>query len=129
MSNYNISALILKEVIYNFKKPEIKALTISVKDNIEIVGIFEKQAILEVKRTLCFDSQCESYVTVCYEVILEHDGVITNDILSQALKNRTINLITAYSKMSLLISQITNMSPLGAIVTPPNFDNENIEIK
>lgn len=128
MSNYNIIGLVLKEVKYNFAKPERKTLTISVNDGIEIIGILENQAILEVKRTLYFDQKKESYVDVSYEVILEHNGIITNENLLESLKNRTINLVTAYSKISLLISQITNMSPLGAIVTPPNYDNEKISV-
>lgn len=123
MNNYNISGLILKEVRYNFTKPERKTLTISVNDDIEIIGLFENQATLEVKRTLYFDSKNESFVIVSYEVMVEHNEAITKDDLLEALKNRSINLVAVYSKISLLISQITNMSPLGAIVTPPSYDN------
>ena len=128
MSNYNISRLILENVQYNFTKPDRKDISISVSDNIKVIEIHENEAVLDVERTLYFDSRTESFVKVNYEIVVKHDEAIVKQDLLDALSNKNINLTAVYSKASLLISQITNMSPFGVIITPPSFDPKNINI-
>ena len=123
MNNYNVSELVLKEVRYNFTKPETETVTVSIRDNIEILAIFENQAKLEAKREMYFHPRKEPIIVVSYEVSIEHNEAITKDDLLDSL-NKSINLVPVYSKISLLISQITNMSPIGPLVTPPSYVDE-----
>ncbi len=128
MSNYNISRLILENVQYNFTKPDRKDISISVNDYIKVIEIHENEAILNVERTLYFDFRTESFVKVNYEIIVKCDEAIVKQDLLDALSSKNINLTVVYSKASLLISQITNMSPFGVIITPPSFDPKTINI-
>lgn len=128
MSNYNISRLILENVQYNFTKPDRKDISISVSDNIKVIEIHENEAILNVERALYFDSRTESFVKVNYEIVVKCDEDILKQDLLDALSSKNINLTIVFSKASLLISQITNLSPFGVIITPPSFDSKNINI-
>lgn len=128
MSNYNISRLILENVQYNFTKPDRKDISISVSDNIKVIEIHENEAILNVERALYFDSRTESFVKVNYEIVVKCDEAILKQDLLDALSSKNINLTMVFSKASLLISQITNLSPFGVIITPPSFDSKNINI-
>ena len=128
MSNYYISRLVLENVQYNFTKPDRKDISISVSDSIKVIEINENEAVLDVERVLFFDSKTESFVKVNYEIVVKYDEVIVKQDLLDALSNKKINLTVIYSKASLLISQITNMSPFGVIITPPSFDPKSINI-
>lgn len=128
MSNYNISRLILENVQYNFTKPDRKDISISASDNIKVIEIHENEAILNVERALYFDSRTESFVKVNYEIVVKCDEAILKQDLLDALSSKNINLTIVFSKASLLISQITNLSPFGVIITPPSFDSKNINI-
>lgn len=128
MSNYNISRLILENVQYIFTKPDRKDISISVSDNIRVIEIHENEAVLDVERALYFDSRTESFVKVNYEIVVKYDEAIVKQDLIDALSDRNIDLTVVYSKASLLISQITNMSPFGVIITPPSFDPKSINI-
>lgn len=124
MSNYNISRLFLENVQYKFTKPDRKDISISLIDNIKVVEIHENEAILNVERTLNFDARAESFVKVNYEIVVKNDNVIEKQDLTGALSNKKINLTIVYSRASLLISQITSMSPFGVIITPPSYDSK-----
>ena len=128
MSNFNISNVILKNVQYNFANPDRKSISISVNDTIEILEIDEKDALLKVVRELSLGPDTDSYVKISYEISVENEEVITKDIIREALCNKTIGLVGVFSKISLLMSQVTNLSPFGIIVTPPTVNLEKTNI-
>lgn len=129
MNNYNISALILRGVQYHFTKPEKKDISISLKDSIKITGIISNEAILAITRELCFGPQADSFVKINYEVVVDQNKPVAKQELLDALVQKNTNLAMVYSKISLLISQITSMSPFGVIVTPPNYDPKKADIQ
>lgn len=129
MKNYKISRLFLKNVQYNFTMPDKKDIAISINDVIKIIEINGNEALLEVGRNLCFGPKTESFVKTNYEVVIECNENIEKQELFDALNNKNINLTVVYSKTSLLISQITNMSPFGVIVTSPNYEVQKVNIK
>lgn len=128
MSDFNLSNIILKSVQYNFANPDRKSISISVNDSIEVLEVDEKSALLKVVRELSLGPDTDSYVKINYEVSVENEEVLTKAIVLEALHNKTIGLVGVFSKISLLMSQVTNLSPFGIIVTPPTFNPEKTNI-
>ncbi len=127
MSEFNVSSISLNNAQYNFCANE-KAVKISVNDSVEIVAILKKKAMLKVMRELTLGSDNDSYVRISCEVVIENDEEPTKEIIISSLRNGSIILVGAFSKMSLLMSQITNLSPIGTIITPPTYNPERINI-
>ncbi len=128
MSNFNISNVVLKNVQYNFANPDRKSISISVNDIIEVLEVDETNALLKVVRELSLGPDTDSYVRINYEVSVENEEMLTKAIILEALRNKTIGLVGVFSKISLLMSQVTNLSPFGIIVTPPTFNPEKTNI-
>ncbi len=128
MSNFNVSNVILKNVQYNFANPDRKSISVSVNDSIEVLEVDERNALLKVGRELSLGPDTDSYVRINYELSVENEEAITKSIILEALRNKAIRLVGVFSKISLLMSQITNLSPFGIIVTPPTFNPEKTNI-
>lgn len=121
MNKFELSNMMLTKVKYNFTKPDVELISVSINDKINVLNISENKALLDVSRELSFGPETNSYVSVNYEVIIESDELITKESLNKAIEENKLGLVSVYAKMSLLISQITNCSPFGIIVTPPNY--------
>ena len=129
MNNYKLTSILLKNVQYNFTNPDRKLISLSVYDSIKICEIFDNQAILQVNRELSYGEKTDSYIRISYEVSVANDEAVSKDNLSESLKNKSINLSSVFSKISLLISEITNLGVFGPLVTAPNYDPEKINIE
>lgn len=129
MNNYKLTSIMLKNVQYNFTNPDRKLISLSVYDSIKICEIFDNQAILQVNRELSYGEKTDSYIRIFYEVSITNDEAVSKDNLSESLKNKSINLSSVFSKISLLISEITNLGVFGPLVTAPNYDPEKINIE
>ncbi|MBR3933632.1 MAG: hypothetical protein IKJ68_06965 [Clostridia bacterium] len=125
MSNYNVERFILKNLQYNFEIFSGKSISISLDDSINILDIKDKHLLLSVTRELSVKPNVDSYVKINCEVSVSFENEINRDIVMEALRNNSINLISVFSKISLLMTQITNLSPFGIIVTPPTYDPRN----
>lgn len=125
MSNYNITGLSLESVNYKFTRPDPKAVGVSMRDKVSIIEINENRAVLNVGRELSLGQQTETSISVEYSVVVESNDNITKQNLSDAIRKREISLTVVYSKISLLIGNITAMSPFGGVVTPPAYIAEN----
>lgn len=122
MYKYNIRKQILNNVQYNFATPRPETLQVTIQDDISIVEINENKATLSVSRKMQFDRDGDTYIKTNYEVGLECNELINKKELQNAIINKHINLAIVFSKISLIISNITSMTPFGAIVTPPSYD-------
>ena len=129
MNNYKLTSILLKNVQYNFTNPDRKLISLSVYDSIKICEIFDNQAILQVNRELSYGEKTDSYIRISYEVSVANDEAVSKDNLSESLKNKSMNLSSVFSKISLLISEITNLGVFGPLVTAPNYDPEKINIE
>lgn len=130
MNHYKIVRLVLKNIEYHFSKPDASEIFVSIQDDIEILEINENEAKLNVERKLSFDTQKNSFINVNYEIAVECDEpIVKKNLQDEINSNHTLNLTVVYSKISLLISQITSMSPFGVIVTPPKFNPQNINVR
>lgn len=129
MNNCKISNFILKKLEYDFEDLDRKSISIFIGECIKIVEIDDKKALLNVTRELRLGKETESFLKICYDVLVENDQIITKNDLLTMIKNKGIDLIPVFSKISLLISQVTNLSPLGVIVTPPNYNSERVMVE
>lgn len=127
MSEFNVSSISLNNAQYNFCANE-KTMKISVNDSVEIVIILKRKALIKVMRVLTLEPTNDSYVKLSCDVVLEKEEEFSKEDITSSLRNGSINLVGAFSKMSLLMSQITNMSPIGTIITPPTYNPERINI-
>ena len=128
MSKFNIKNILLKNVQYNFENLTGRDIAISISDTIEIIEIDEKKVLLNVERELFVKPNTNTHIKIAYEVTLESEENVNKADVSEGLRERAINLVSVFSKISLLMSQITNMSPFGTIVTPPTYEPQNMKI-
>ena len=128
MESGKVMGTILREIQYKFPKVDRKHIEISYEDKIKIIEICGNQAVINIGREMLFDSKAESYVKVDYETTIEYDEMISKDRVIKDIENKVVNLLGVYMQISLLISQITNMSPYGPIVTPPGYDDDRMVI-
>ncbi len=129
MKNFKIESLVLSSIEYSFKEPNKNEIEIFLNDKANIIEINEKNAKLLLERELRFGSKEGCGVKVSYNISVESNEIFEKSDLSKAIKEDAIELSIVYSKISLLISEITNSCPFGVIVTPPNYDSKKIEIK
>lgn len=128
MKKFYISNLTLVSSEYKFSKPDPKLISIAVNDTIKVVAIQEKDIALNVARVLDFGKGTDSFIKVEYEVNLESKCSETKESVLAALNDGVSELSVAFSKISLLVSQLTQASPFGVLVTAPNYNPKKTSI-
>lgn len=128
MKKYHINNLTLINSVYRFTKPDPKLISITVDDTIRVVEIQEKEIVLCIARELNFGEGTESFIKVEYEVNLESKDSETKESVLAALNAGASELSVAFSKISLLVSQLTQASPFGVLVTAPNYNPKKAKI-
>ena len=84
--------------------------------------------MLYAERKLVFDGLKNVYLRVVYEVNLSLSEKVDKKKLVSDIKKGLSALGEVYKDISLIIAQITDKSPFGAIISPPMYDEEEIEI-
>ena len=128
MKKYHINNLTLINSVYRFTKPDPKLISITVDDTIRVVELQEKEIVLCIARELNFGEGTDSFIKVEYEVNLESKDSETKETILTALTAGISELSVAFSKISLLISQLTQASPFGVLVTAPNYNPKKAQI-
>lgn len=105
-----------------------KSAELEINDSISVEKIKKETANLIVSRTINFTPLVNAYVKVAYSVNLVSDGEIDKEQLKNDLKEEIMILSNVYSRISLLISQITNEGMFGAVITPPMYEGKQVEI-
>ena len=105
-----------------------KSAELEVSDSISIEKIKNEKAHLIVKRLIKFTPLTNAYVSVAYRTVLEAKEAIEKKQLVKDLKEELPFLGIVYSRISLVIAQITNESMFGAVITPPMYEGERVEI-
>ena len=129
MNNYGIINCSLKNLQYNFTKPNIEQIKITINDEIQITQVFDNKARLMISRSLHFGPDTNSYVNVVFEVIIDNDDDITKESLIKALKKDIVCLTSVFAKISVLISQVTGLSLFSPLVTAPSYDPAHTKIE
>ena len=83
---------------------------------------------MDITRNLMLTEGKQVMTSVTFEVILETESKITTDELKTAIRNELSILNDVFSRISLAISQTTNLSPFGPIVTMPAYEKEKVII-
>lgn len=128
MKKYRIINLTLTDSVYHFAKPDPKLISITLNDSVRVIEIQEKEITLCVKRELNFGDGTDSCVSVEYEVRLESKIVETKESVLEALNAGVSELSVVFSRISLLVSQLTQASPIGVLVTAPNYNPKKAHI-
>lgn len=128
MKKYHINKLTLINSVYRFTKPDPKLISITVDDTIRVIEIQEKEIVLCIARELNFGEGTDSFIKVEYEVNLESKDSETKETILAALTAGVSELSVAFSKISLLVSQLTQASPFGVLVTAPNYNPKKAQI-
>lgn len=105
-----------------------KSAELEINDSISVEKIKKETANLIVSRTINFTPLVNAYVKVAYSVNLVSDGEIDKEQLKNDLKEEIMILSNVYSRISLLISQITNEGMFGAVITPPMYEGKQVEL-
>lgn len=129
MNIKNINFLLNKANCY-FNLDVIKNdLTINIEDKVVINDINEKKIEMTVSRKL-FSSDIEKIlVEVEFKVSLELSTKINIDELKKDINLGLPLLSSVFSRISVVISGITNYSILGPVVTIPDYDKSKIIIE
>lgn len=109
--------------LYNIKSDD----KIIIQDTISFKSIIDNIIIAYVSRYIsCSDAE-KSLVNVTYEIKLKsEDGDL--DSVAEDIKSGINIFSNVFSRISLTISELTNASLLGAVITPPMYDKNTINI-
>lgn len=128
MNNYKLIDRILSKIQYEFAVPEKGKLAIAINDSINILSIKEKQLSLAISRRMNLGGDTD-FISVSYLVTLECEENCDREAVINAIRSGITALHISFSKASLIISQITEASPLGVIITAPGYDKDDIIIE
>lgn len=125
-SNVNV---VLMNATYNFEKVDGELqISLNTTDTISIEKILEKSFIVYVSRRLWFEPMSNTYVQVAYEVQIATNEKESVAGITKAIKEGNSAFGAIFTKASLLISQITNESAFGPIITVPMYNPKTVEI-
>ena len=88
-----------------------------------------KKFLLFLQRNLSFKPLVKTYVKVYYELTIETASEINKDVFFADIRKGIPLLANVFSHTSLVISQLTNASVFGPVITPPGYDNQKIELE
>ena len=125
-SNVNV---VLMNATYNFEKVDGELqISLNTTDTISIEKVLEKSFIVYVSRRLWFEPMSNTYVQVAYEVQIATNEKESVAGITTAIKEGNSAFGAIFTKASLLISQITNESAFGPIITVPMYNPKTVEI-
>ncbi len=126
---FHITKLALTGVDYGFTMLSAEQIDISVKDSIEILEADDQKAVLEVNRMVDFGQTTDSRISVSYLVWVEMNEPMRREDLPEAIKTHIKKLNVIFAKISLIISQLSEASPFGIIVTPPGGRESMLKVE
>lgn len=119
MKKTELLSMILISLEYVFSKPDIDKVVISVSDDIQIQKIDRDIIVLHLIRVLDYGPETGSFIKVKYELAIKGQEEWDENAIRKYCNSDAPEIRRSYSKMSLLLSDITNESPFGVMVTPP----------
>ena len=125
--NYKSMNGFLVKLDYNFE--ELKNLTtinIETKDIIRLNEVSDKSINFSVKRNMVFTPFTNTYIKVEFNVTTDLTSPINKETFFEDIKTGLPQLTSIFSKISLVISELTNMSPFGALITSPMYNNKEV---
>ena len=101
------------------KLPETKILA---KDSISNIVVDNETALFNISRKIILDNEDNILLDCEFAVRIIFDSDVTKDNVSTLFYESKEPIVsTIFSDISLVISNITKTSSLGAVITPPIF--------
>ena len=120
----------LMAVDYHFEHDNgERDITLETYESIEINSISESNIMLTVARKLVFTGLSNTYLQVVYDVNITLAEKITKSKFEKDVRKGLPILGDIFSDISLIVAQVTDKSPFGAIISPPMYDVDDIEIR
>ena len=115
---------------FNYEKEEnVNSVEIAFDDKLILNKIEENKIRAKLQRNLSFKPLVQTYVKVYYELTIETASEINKDTFFADIRKGIPLLANVFSRTSLVISQLTNASVFGPVITPPGYDNHKIELE
>ncbi len=120
-----ITNITLSNVEYNFipLEDDTKPINIETIDKININEINKSSVSLNVERMLKFTPFDNTYVKVVYTSQIELNEELSKDSIIDCIRKEKIQLNEVLASISLMVSQLTNMSPFGVLISAPMLYN------
>ena len=120
----------LMAVDYHFEHDNSERdITLETYESIEINSISDSNIMLRVARKLVFTGLSNTYLQVVYDVNISLAEKITKSKFEKDVRKGLPILGDVFSDISLIVAQVTDKSPFGAIISPPMYGVDDIEIK
>ena len=120
----------LMAVDYHFENDNSERdITLETHESIQINSISDSNIMLTVARKLVFTGFSNTYLKVVYDVNISLAEKITKSKFEKDVRKGLSILGDVFSDISLIVAQVTDKSPFGAIISPPMYDVDDIEIK
>lgn len=115
---------------FNYEKEEnVNSVEIAFDDKLILNKIEENKIRAKLQRNLSFKPLVQTCVKVYYELTIETASEINKDTFFADIRKGIPLLANVFSRISLVISQLTNASVFGPVITPPGYDNQKIELE
>lgn len=133
MLNFSKIAYQLKNVEYNLFTRKIES-DLKINDGLSFKSFIENQLILKFTRTVVFNEADKSILKVEYELIMtmKDDAIIhfkgDQNTAEKFIHKNEIDIVNKSlvgTNASLLISNVTQLSGIPALILPPYFIEEN----
>ena len=129
MNIKNIYFLLNKANYHYNPDPNNRRVTLNIEDKVSIDEISDKKIMMIVSRKL-FSSNTENLlVEVEFCVNFETTSSFSVQELEDSIHMGTPLLSNVFSRISVVISSMTNYSIWGPIVTKPDYDKDKIIIE
>lgn len=124
MNKIEVLNTYLLAVQFAFEKPDIKKLMVTVMDTVTTEEIDNEIVKLRVERTLDFGEETNCYIAVAFHMTIKGSEEWNEEKVQAFCSSDIPGLREVYAKISLLISEISNASPFGLVITPPTYLNQ-----
>ena len=117
----------LNSVEYKSSESNEKELMIIFEDKVSNINVIDKKVNCIVSRKITIESELEIYVDFKVNIALEER--INKEEVKAMLNEDVEVLASVYSKISLIIANLTNASVFGPLVTIPVIKNKQTNIE
>lgn len=126
---YKNVKLMLADVRYHFEHENAETdITLNTSESIVINSVSDDNINFTAERKLIFTGLQETYLSVVYNVNLPLNKKISKSQFTKDIKKGLPVLSGIFIEISLMIAQISDKCPFGAIITPPMYDKATIEV-
>lgn len=127
MSNYKNIRSTLVDSAFHYEESTTEApIKMNFSDKIIVKNISDDKITFEAERQVNFTPLKESFFKATFLASIMLDEPITKEQFLADVKKGLPMLSNVFSRISLVISELSNPSPFGPIITPPIYDAKGI---